>query len=58
MQDPKILQLLANNPLAPPLQSSLMAHLNEHNGFQYRINIEQKIRISFIRFHPLSMLET
>ena len=43
MQDPKILQLLANNPLAPQLQASMMAHVNEHIGFQYRINIEQQM---------------
>jgi len=43
MQDPKILQLLANNPLAPQLQSAMMAHVNEHIGFQYRINIEQQM---------------
>jgi hypothetical protein len=43
MQDPKILQLLANNPLAPQLQAAMMAHVNEHIGFQYRINIEQQM---------------
>jgi hypothetical protein len=46
MQDPKILQLLANNPLAPQLQSAMMAHVNEHIGFQYRINIEQQMGMS------------
>ena len=43
MQDPKILQLLEKNPLAPQLQSAMMAHVNEHIGFQYRINIEQQM---------------
>ena len=43
MQDPKIIQLLQGNPMAPQLQSAMMAHVNEHLGFQYRIEIEQQL---------------
>ena len=43
MQDPKIIQLLQNNPMAPQLQAVMMAHVNEHLGFQYRIDIEQQL---------------
>ena len=43
MQDPKIIALLQNNPMAPQLQSAMMAHVNEHLGFQYRIEIEQQL---------------
>jgi hypothetical protein len=43
MQDPKIVQLLQGNPMAPQLQSAMMAHVNEHLGFQYRIDIEQQL---------------
>ena len=43
MQDPKIIQLLQGNPMAPQLQAAMMAHVNEHLGFQYRIEIEQQL---------------
>ena len=43
MQDPKIMQLLQNNPMAPQLQAAMMAHINEHLGFEYRIQIEQQL---------------
>jgi len=43
MQDPKIQSLLKNNPQAPQLQLAMMAHINEHLGFQYRIEIEQQL---------------
>jgi hypothetical protein len=43
MQDPKILQLLQNNPMAPQLQAAMMSHINEHLGFEYRKQIEQQL---------------
>ena len=43
MQDPKIMQLLQNNPQAPQLQAAMMAHINEHLGFEYRVQIEQQL---------------
>jgi hypothetical protein len=43
MQDPKIQSLLQNNPMAPQLQATLMAHINEHLGFEYRRQIEQEL---------------
>ena len=43
MQDPKIIQLLQKNPMAPQFQAAMMAHVNEHLGFQYRIEIEQQL---------------
>jgi hypothetical protein len=43
MQDPKIIQLLQNNPMAPQLQAAMMAHINEHLGFEYRVQIEQQL---------------
>lgn len=43
MQDPKITALLQNNPQAPMLQQAMMAHINEHIGFQYRIEIEKQM---------------
>ena len=46
MQDPMIGQLLQNNPMAQQLQSAMMAHINEHLGFEYRRQIEQQLGMS------------
>ena len=46
MQDPKIMQLLQNNPQAQQMQAAMMAHVNEHIGFQYRIEIEKQLGMS------------
>jgi len=43
MQDPKIMSLLQNNPMAQQLQAAMMAHINEHLGFQYRVEIENQL---------------
>jgi hypothetical protein len=43
MQDPKIMQLLQNNPQAQQLQAAMMAHINEHLGFEYRVQVEQQL---------------
>jgi hypothetical protein len=46
MQDPMIMQLLQNNPQAPQMQAAMQAHIAEHLGFQYRIEIEKRLGIS------------
>ena len=43
VHDPSIQQLLQNNPMAQQIMSAMMAHVNEHLGFQYRINIEKQL---------------
>ena len=43
MQDPKIMALLQNNPMAQQMQQAMMAHINEHLGFEYRKQIEQQL---------------
>jgi hypothetical protein len=43
MQDPKIMQLLEKNPMAPQMQAAMMAHINEHLGFEYRRQIEEQL---------------
>jgi hypothetical protein len=43
MNDPKIQQLLQNNPMAQMMQAQMMAHINEHLGFEYRKQIEQQL---------------
>jgi hypothetical protein len=46
MQDPKIMSLLQNNPMAAQLQQAMMAHINEHLGFEYRKQIELQLGMS------------
>jgi hypothetical protein len=46
MQDPKIMALLQNNPMAQQLQAAMMAHINEHLGFEYRKQIEMQLGMS------------
>ena len=42
MQDPKIQQLLSMNPqMAQQLQMAMLAHINEHLGFEYRLQVER-----------------
>ncbi|WP_372827312.1 hypothetical protein, partial [Polaromonas sp.] len=42
-QNPKILALMQNNPQAPAIMAALMAHVNEHIGYEYRKQIEQQL---------------
>jgi hypothetical protein len=42
MQDPKIAQILGQNPNAQAMQASMMAHINEHLAFEYRKQIEMQ----------------
>ena len=46
MQDPKIQSLLQNNPQAQQIQAAMMSHINEHLGFEYRVEIEQQLGAS------------
>lgn len=42
MQDPKIQSILGQNPqMAQALQAAMLAHVNEHVGFEYRRQVEQ-----------------
>lgn len=45
MKDPKIAQLMGQNPQAPMIQQSMMAHLNEHIAFEYRRKLEEQIGV-------------
>ena len=54
MNDPKIQQLLQGNPMAQMMQSQMMAHINEHLGFEYRKQIEQQLGMSLPPQHDAS----
>ena len=43
IQDPKIQQLLQDNPAAQQIAAQAQAHIAEHLGFEYRIQIEQQL---------------
>ena len=43
MQDPKIQKIVGQNPQAQQIQAAMMAHINEHVAFQYRIEIEKML---------------
>jgi hypothetical protein len=43
MQDPKIMQIVGQNPQAQMIQAAMMAHINEHVAFEYRQQIEKQM---------------
>jgi len=45
MQDPKILQIVGQNPMAQQIQAAAMAHINEHVAFEYRKQIEEQLGV-------------
>jgi len=45
MQDPKIAQIIGQNPQAQVMMAAMMAHINEHVAFQYRKEMEEQLGI-------------
>ena len=45
MQDPKLMQLMSQNPKAQMIQAAAMAHINEHIAFEYRRQIEEQLGV-------------
>lgn len=45
MQNPKIMALIGQNPMAGSIQAAMMAHINEHIAFQYRREIEKQLGV-------------
>lgn len=45
MQDPKIQQIVGQNPQAQMMQAAMMAHINEHVGYEYRKQMEATMGI-------------
>ena len=43
MQDPKIQQIVGQNPQAQVMQAAMLAHVNEHVAMEYRKQIEEAI---------------
>ena len=45
MQDPKIQQMVGQNPQAQNIQAAALAHINEHIAFEYRKQIEEQLGV-------------
>ena len=45
MNDPKIAQLVGQNPQAQMIQAAALAHINEHIAFEYRKQIEEQLGV-------------
>jgi len=51
MQDPKIMQLVGQNPNAQAMQAAMQAHINEHIAYEYRKQMEAEMDLD-LPFHP------
>jgi hypothetical protein len=51
MKDPKIMQLVGQNPQAQTMQAAMLAHINEHIAYEYRKQMEMQMGIE-LPFHP------
>lgn len=45
IQDPSMQAMLKDNPMAPQIMASAMAHVQEHLAFQYRQQLEQQLGV-------------
>jgi hypothetical protein len=45
MQDPKIQQIVGQSPFAQAIQSAMLAHINEHVAYGYRVEIEKQMGV-------------
>ena len=45
MKDPKMAQLIGQNPQAQAIQASALAHINEHLAFEYRKQMEELMQM-------------
>ena len=45
MQDPKIMQMMGQNPNAQMIMGALMSHIQEHIGYEYRRQMEEMIGV-------------
>ena len=45
MQDPKLMQMMSQNPQAQMIQAAALAHINEHIAFEYRKQLEEQLGV-------------
>jgi len=46
MQDPSVMQMIGQSPMAQQMQGAIMAHIAEHLSFSYRANVEKQLGAS------------
>jgi len=45
MQDPSVMQMIGQSPMAQQMQGAMMAHIAEHLAFSYRSKVEQQLGV-------------
>ena len=50
MQDPKIMQMVGQSPMAQQIASAMQAHIAEHLGFEYRKQVEEQLGVPLPKF--------
>lgn len=45
MQDPSVMQLIGQSPMAQQMQGAIMSHIAEHLAFNYRSKVEQQLGV-------------
>ena len=54
MNDPKINQIMGQNPQAPAMMAAMQAHITEHVGMEYKRQIEQRMGMDIPNFQDMS----
>lgn len=45
LQDPMVMQMMGQNPMAQQMQGAIMAHIAEHLAFSYRVKVEEQLGV-------------
>jgi hypothetical protein len=48
MQDPKIMQIVGQSPMAKQMVAAMAAHIQEHVAFEYRKQLEEQLGIPYV----------
>jgi len=48
MQDPKIMQIVGQSPMAKQMLAAMAAHIQEHVAFEYRKQLEEQLGIPYV----------
>ena len=48
MQDPKIMQIVGQSPMAKQMMAAMAAHIQEHVAFEYRKQLEEQLGIPYV----------
>ena len=45
IQDPSVMQIMGQNPMAQQMQGAIMAHIAEHLAFLYRLKVQEQLGV-------------